>query len=290
MADSATVDGHTRPQGYPFRPTISKPNEPTIALLVLTDNSEAQLQYQKLWQTYHVLLGQPNNIHVYLLLADGDHLAPQPVTFHEPSRLVTFHSFPESYVPGILQKTLGHLQSDPNEYTWYVRTTAATFLDPTRLITLLKQLPTQKEPLMAGYYGSNQQGKFVQGRFIVFNHAMAEYWKQHASDLSQRTDPDDVVLTQSAVTATHIDVPCPVYTLRSDESTFADRIKDVDPWPENNGNTVAGINMVNNGAVIGHQGPPDRRLDMSLFSYLLYTTYLHPHMAPESAAPPSSLV
>lgn len=251
-------------------PNVSKPNEMKVCLLVLTNESDPfQAQYQLLWKIWNQLFGIPNNITVYLLTAEENIPIYQ---FDHMSRLIMF-PFKDSYVPGILKKTIGLLELEPNQYDWYVRVTSASFIDPQKLISLLHSLPAQPTPeqqLAGQYLVEQERGAFVQGRLIIFNYALAQYWKEHAAELYSLNQPDDIVLSQSIENCVHHPIQEPLFTLRSNDVDFATRLQQLKSLPGD----YVGVNMVNNG-MPPPIGSPDRSIDVGLFAYLLYRTVLN---------------
>jgi spore coat protein CotF len=185
-----------------------------------------------------------------------------------------FNDMEDSLVPGILKKTIRLLNYDLFSYDWYVRTTAATFFDPVRLISILtslrEQTPLSNPPILAGSFITDATlGRFVQGRCMIWNESFTKQLRQQQDVLFSYSKPDDMVLSQSFSNVHEISLPDIVLPMRSTDTTLAQEFLNLCDKCQSSNITWAAINSVNNGAM--EQKRVDRTIDLALFGHFLLT-------------------
>mgnify|MGYP005850001447 CR=1 FL=1 len=119
-----------------------------LILIIASDNQKVYQEYQKVWRAY---MHEYPEIESYFIKSD-----PQLQTKYKVEKDVIWIKQKESYIPGVLYKTLGSLEffqaklgfslENPQErnFDYVLRTNLSSFYDLPKLLLRLEKLPKKK--------------------------------------------------------------------------------------------------------------------------------------------------
>ncbi len=140
-------------------------NKQKIILLVIASRSKLYDQYLEYWK--HIILKKPSNVDIYILL--NDEKINQPYKIDKSANRIYF-KYKESYIPGILLKTIEALKLLSN-YDFVIRTNLSTFFNFNKLINFLQNNRNDRRVFGPMIRHSPKFGntKFIVGFCIIMN-------------------------------------------------------------------------------------------------------------------------
>lgn len=172
----------------------------TLILIIATDDKPAYQELQKIWEVY--MNSDPEHFEVYFLRADPDISSDYEIRANE---IIVRNK--ESYIPGILEKTLLGIKAmlpRMHEFDYVIRTNLSSFYPFNNLFNYLASLPKEKCYAGVSLYQTKELGlpqgirwvNFVSGAGIILSRDMAELIvnKSDSLDIYKNQMPDDVFI------------------------------------------------------------------------------------------------
>lgn len=181
-----------------LNPLLTKPKTKNLKILVLivaSNQLQAWIDLQSIWKKY--MHKDKNHFECYFVRADINLIKP----FELDRENITV-KVEDSYVPGILNKTISSLEafySRLDEFDYVLRTNVSSFYVFPRLLTYIQKLPEKNcyaAYPYAAYYHKYGKINFGSGAGFIISSDVAKKIVASKDEISKYSDlfPDDVVI------------------------------------------------------------------------------------------------
>lgn len=212
-------------------PTLPVKDLKTLILIIASDNNEAYLQLQKVWEAY--MNSDPDHFEVYFMRANDD----LPVPFEIKKNEIIVKT-PDGFSPGIINKTLISLKAlkpRMHEFDYVIRTNLSSFYVFPKLLKFLETCPRSNCYKGVPLYPCELPSEFlnipfISGAGIIMSRDVAQLLAEESHQLEKYKSeiPDDVFI---GMFFQQKNIPA-VYAPRSDYQTKAAWLNGKNSVPE----------------------------------------------------------